>query len=127
VKEVGTRCDAETLEERCLMAVSDCGAREMRFRWTAPELWQRAIWFSAGVVATDSSTDTPDADAVTEVSFPLTPAASASAHYESVVQHNCSLGARGGSDHALRPVLGAMLWIGVLSARVHARRARGRC
>jgi len=124
VKEEATRCEATLLEERCLLAVSDCGAQEFRFRWTAPPLWQRSIWFSTGLVATDRSTDTPDADAVTEISFPLIPAASASARYETEVTHDCGVewGAR--SDGMTRPALAAFLWISILGCRLQARRAR---
>ncbi len=125
VEEQETRCEANELEERCVLAVSDCGAQELRFRWTAPASWQRSIWFSTGFVATEVSSDTPEADAVTERALPLHPAASQSERYESRLDGGCSTT----GDPLARP-LGATGWVlacmAALALGGRAWRGRGR-
>ena len=104
------RCEANALEQRCLLAVLACGASELRFRWTAPAQWQGPIWFSAGFVATNRISGGPEADAVTEVTHVLRPAAPATKSYETELGGGCRVG-----DHRAARVpwlaLGALLWL----------------
>jgi hypothetical protein len=125
VEERETRCEATELEERCLLAVSDCGAQELRFRWTAPDSWQRSIWFATGFVATETSSDTPEADAVTERAYALRPAASESERYESRLQGDCSATGRRLAQ-ATWPAGWALACIGALVVRARSWRGQER-
>lgn len=121
--EQETRCDAGALEERCILAVSDCGAQEVRLRWTAPDSWQRTIWFAAGFVATEASSDTPEADGVNQGLIALRPAASESEHYASQLEGGCSASCgRLGAKAA--PVGVALASAAVLRLRARKRRDR---
>ncbi|MDH5672148.1 MAG: hypothetical protein OEZ06_08365 [Myxococcales bacterium] len=91
--EEAVRCDANALGQRCLAAVLSCGAEETRISWTAPPTWQGAIWLSAGFVATEKVSGDPHSDAVTMISRPLLPAASAAEHYETRLRGSCAVSA----------------------------------
>lgn len=113
-----THCDANQLEARCLLAVRSCGAQEVRLRWTAPPQWEGPIWFSAGFVATDQLSGTPDGDSVHEVALPLMPASSGSAQYESLLHGGCSTVAVGASSSEIALPLAALLvWLGLMRRR----------
>jgi hypothetical protein len=126
VDEQETRCEASELEERCLLAVADCGAQELRFRWTAPDSWQRSIWFSTGFVATEVSSDSPEADAVTERAIPLHPAASDSERYESRLAGGCSAGGRRLATSSRNDAGWALACMAALALRGRATRPRER-
>jgi hypothetical protein len=49
---------------RQLVSVIDCGARALRFRWTAPVVAPERVWFHVGFITTDEDT-TPAGDGVT--------------------------------------------------------------
>ena len=95
--ESGTRCEASKLGQRCVAAVLSCGVRELHLKWTAPKNWQGAIWFSAGLVATDAVSGDPDGDAVTELTKVMMPAASDGARYQSTLHGDCAASPPGGA------------------------------
>jgi hypothetical protein len=117
-------CDANKLGSRCLLTVRACGADEVRVRWTAPSEYQGPIWFSAGFVATEQFSGTPDGDSVNEITRPLLPATSGAASYEAQLKGACSIA----RDASAAPTgwLAALSfgWIalGVRSARRRHRR-----
>jgi hypothetical protein len=118
--DIRLECNAAGLNQRCLVTVEGCGAREVRMTWTAPEQWQGNIWFSAGFVSTDQASAKPnDADGVTMLSIPLAPAASSSAGYVSKLESGCSV--RG--VHAPSRTVG---WLGFSFGLVVLRRVRRR-
>jgi hypothetical protein len=55
---------------RQLVSVVDCGARMVRFLWTAPTVVQERIWFNAGFVNSNDDA-APGGDGVTLVTLPL--------------------------------------------------------
>lgn len=87
-----SRCEANSVGERCVVAVKSCGARELRVRWTAPPQAQDSVWFSAGFVATDRLSRNPQRDSVTEIAGPLRPVGGASTEYETTLDGGCSVG-----------------------------------
>ncbi len=119
-----THCDANHLGFRCLLTVRSCGARELDFRWTAPAQWQGPIWFSAGFVATDQLSGTPENDSVREVKLPLMPATSGAALYESKLQGGCSAGTTPGvpAHRTLPPVAAILLWLVLMRRRAGVSR-----
>ena len=119
--EEGVRCEATKLGQRCLVAVVSCGARELRFRWTAPAKWQGPIWLSAGLVATDRVSGDPQGDSVTQLSEVVLPSASQSARYEARLHGGCSVG----SVPARSPAFGVgLLLLGLWTRIVGMRRRR---
>ncbi|MGD8862642.1 MAG: hypothetical protein PVI30_21710 [Myxococcales bacterium] len=114
------RCEARQLGQRCIVAMSSCGASEVRIRWTSPPTWEGPIWFSAGFVATDALSGDFTADSVDQVSVPLVQANSDSGRYERTLRSGCSL-STGTPDNVAGPLLAACL--GLLLQR---RRRRGR-
>jgi hypothetical protein len=74
---------------RCLLAVSGCGSKELRFTWRSPKQFQGVVWFSASFVTTDHVSRSPDGDAVSEVTIPLAPAGAGG--YEAELEQSCSL------------------------------------
>ena len=79
-------CDAEeggappsevhaTEDGRTLLSVVDCGAKTLRFQWTAPLTAASAVWFDLGFVASNEDT-TPAGDGVTMVRRTITGARS---------------------------------------------------
>ncbi len=61
---------------RKLVSVVDCGARVVRFLWTAPPSAAGTIWFNAGFVRSNADA-APTGDGVTLVRSPITVAGSA--------------------------------------------------
>jgi hypothetical protein len=49
---------------RQLVSVVDCGARQVRFRWTAPAIAPEAVWLHVGFITSNEDT-TPKGDGVT--------------------------------------------------------------
>lgn len=60
----------ESDEGRNLIAVPDCGARAVRFIWTAPSADVGTVWMAGGVVHSDKGAD-PIGDGVTLLRTPL--------------------------------------------------------
>jgi hypothetical protein len=106
----------EAEDQRQLVSLVDCGAKLLRFRWTAPLMAAGPIWFNAGFVVSNEDA-APTGDGVTLVARPLAPSGSA-LPTEQIAQ-GCSTVPR--SFHA--PPL---LWILPLIAAGLRRRARRR-
>jgi len=102
--EEGTHCIADGLGQRCLATVLSCGARELRFRWTAPDEAQGAIWLSAGFVATEHAEGTAENDAVTELSVVLRPADARDTPYETELHQACGVAGGVGERRAGQPI-----------------------
>lgn len=116
------RCEARHLGQRCLIALNSCGAQQARFIWTAPSTQEGPIWFSAGFVASEQLSGTPDADAVYEISVPMVPGGGASGRYQETLRGTCSVS-------RVRDDGGHGLWYGVIAGLALAlwlRRARVR-
>jgi hypothetical protein len=73
---------------RQFVTVVDCGARMLRFKWTAPALVPGTVWFNLGFVASNDDV-LPGGDGVTLVGMPLPPSGTALAT-RSVAQGSCS-------------------------------------
>jgi hypothetical protein len=101
---------------RNLVSVIDCGARALRFLWTAPPSAAGPLWFDLGFV-TSNQDATPAGDGVTLVRRPLPAAGQALA--TRAVAHGCSAspGRTRGSMLSCLLLLG-IGWCG------HRRRAR---
>ncbi len=114
------RCEAQQLGHRCLVAVIPCGAKQLRFTWTPPATQTGPIWFSAGYVATDASSGTPDLDSVQELVMPIQAAALGGAAYEETLRSGCAL-------VPARPRAGSFPWsLGFVALAWFARRARSK-
>jgi hypothetical protein len=59
-------------EGRQFLSVIDCGAKLVRFQWTAPMAGAGTVWFNAGFVASDAD-GSARGDGVTLVRMPLPP------------------------------------------------------
>lgn len=84
------RCEARNLGQRCLIALNSCGAQQVRFIWTSPMTQEGPIWFSAGFVASEALSGTPEDDAVYELSVPMVQGAGASGRYQETLRGTCS-------------------------------------
>jgi MYXO-CTERM domain-containing protein len=107
---------------RQLLSVIDCGARMVRFQWTAPAMSPERVWLHVGFVAADHDA-TPAGDAVTMVKHPL-PVAGQKLGTHVVAQSGCSVtqpGSRRGAVEA-----GTWLGLGLLGARRRRRTVRSR-
>jgi hypothetical protein len=111
-------CEAHQLGQRCIVALDSCGAKQARFTWTAPSRWEGAIWFSAGFVASEALSGTPEGDSVQEVSLPVVQSGTAAATYQQTLHNGCSLSGEGAAR-------GAGIWAAVVLA-LCALRARRR-
>lgn len=60
-----------TLAPRSVMNVADCGARRLRFLWTAPLQANSQLWLSGTIVAADGMGDV-NGDGVTSFARPIT-------------------------------------------------------
>ncbi len=60
-----------TLAARRVMNVADCGARRLRFLWTAPPQATTQLWLSGAIVAADGMGDV-HGDGVTDIARPIT-------------------------------------------------------
>jgi MYXO-CTERM domain-containing protein len=114
------RCEARQLGQRCIVALTSCGASEVRIRWTTPPTWEGPIWFSAGFVATDALSGDFAADSVDQVSVPLVQADGESGKYERTLRSGCSLSPGPGSAGA------GALSLAALGLALRRRRRRGR-
>jgi hypothetical protein len=116
------RCEVRQLGQRCLIALSSCGAQQIRFTWIAPSTWEGPIWFSAGFVASEALDGTFEQDSVDEFSVPVVQAGSSSAAYQETLHNACTLvGARSRRSSA---ALGLFVAPGVLLALRARRRGR---
>jgi hypothetical protein len=114
------RCDAQLLGQRCIIALSSCGAQQIRFTWVAPATLQGPIWFSAGFVATDALSGTFEHDSVEEVALALVPAGTPGALYRAKLQSACAVSAVASGPWPTAAVLVFMCWC---SARLGRRRS----
>ncbi len=107
---------------RCLIAVKGCGSEAVSFDWTAPVDYQGTIFFSAGFVATDVISQTPEQDAVTEVTLPIKPAGAS--EYETTLGQTCSVSP---SPASKRPIASLVVFGAVLFGfcRRRTRQSRG--
>jgi hypothetical protein len=101
---------------RQLVSVVDCGAKMVRFQWTAPLKAAGPVWFNAGFVASNEDA-TAAGDGVTLVSRALPPAGQSLE--TRLVAHGCTLVTRNGAGHPLPLIL-------LLTAAGMRRRARRR-
>jgi hypothetical protein len=107
---------------RQLVSVIDCGARMLRFRWTAPAIAPDSVWFHVGFITTDEDT-TPQGDGVTMARHVLPRAGTTSAgepRPTRVIAQGCS------ATHAQRDRRSALALLCLLVAlawrRAHATR-----
>ncbi len=115
------RCESRQLGQRCLIAVSSCGAEQTRIVWKAPPSVEGPIWFSAGFVATDALSGEPTGDFVTELAMPMVQQGSSSTQYEASLRNACSVnhvGRTGAHDSAI------FGWLGVIASVVIVSRRR---
>jgi hypothetical protein len=124
------RCEARQLGQRCVIALSSCGSKLLRFAWTAPPTWEGPIWFSAGFVASEALSGTPADDAVDEVSVPIVQADAKSDDYRQLLQGGCGLSpaparAIGGERRGVGLGLGLALTALVVRRRRAAHRKGG--
>jgi hypothetical protein len=93
---------------RTLVSVVDCGARMLRFLWTAPDQVQGRVWFNLGFVVSDDNA-APDGDGVTLVAAPLSVMGAAAP--TRMVAQGCSVAAPRSSARAFTPLwLLALAW-----------------
>jgi hypothetical protein len=114
------RCESRRLGQRCLLALNNCGAHEMRFTWTAPATWEGPIWFSAGFVASEVLSGTSQEDSVQEVSIPIVQAGTPGSEYEQTLRSGCEVVRAGATGYA------SGLWAAGPWALLLLRRARRR-
>jgi hypothetical protein len=101
---------------RQLLSVIDCGARMVRFQWTAPATSPERVWLHVGFVAADHDA-TPAGDAVTMVKHAL-PVAGRKLGTQLVATSGCSVAQPG----SRRGAVDAGTWLGL--ALLNARRRR---
>ena len=77
---------------RMIVAVPECGARLVRYQWTAPAVATGTLWFTAGAVSSDEAADA-EGDGVTVLRYPLVPAGAAP--YQDAIAEGCSVGVVG--------------------------------
>jgi hypothetical protein len=131
IKPDGTgllRCEARNLGQRCVLALTSCGAREIRFTWTAPPTWEGPIWFSAGFVASEALSGTSQADSVQEVTVPVVQAGTPGATYEQTLRRDCGVArvAREGSVASRAGARGCGLAVAAIGVAWLLRRTRRR-
>lgn len=116
-------CEARQLGQRCIIALSSCGAHQVQVRWTPPDTGAPGpIWFSAGLVASEALSGTPQDDYVYEFSAPMVPKGSASDSYEAVLEGApCSVGAVG-LRHSQG--VGVLLLLGLCGLGLRRRRSQ---
>ena len=122
------RCESRLLGQRCVVAISSCGSKSLRFTWTAPPTWEGPIWLSAGFVASEALSGTPQQDSVDEISIPIVQADAKQKTYRQVLRSGCGLSNLGLTQRGAAAwssglsLLGAALW----ARRRASSRARGR-
>jgi hypothetical protein len=113
------RCEVRHLGQRCLIALTSCGAQLARIIWTPPSTEEGPIWFSAGFVTSEQLSNTPEGDAVYEVSVPMVQGGSDSSTYQETLRGTCSVqrphGATYGSGASSTLGLLALVWLAVIS------------
>jgi len=105
------RCEARQLGQRCIIALTSCGAQEIRFTWTAPATSEGPIWFSGGFVATESLSGTFEQDSVHEISVPVVQAGTPGAMYEETLRSACSLAPPRERSHVMALGLGSLAMV----------------
>jgi hypothetical protein len=111
-----SRCEANSVGQRCVIAVKACGAQELRLRWTAPPQPDDSIWFAGGFVATDRVSGNPQSDSVAEFAGALQPLGAGTGH-ESALEGGCNVASG-------RP--GSATWLSLLLTGVVGRVIRQR-
>lgn len=114
------RCEARQLGQRCILALNSCGAQQTRFVWTPPLTQEGAIWFSAGFVASEQLSGTPENDSVYEISVPMVQSNSGEKQYQETLRGACSV--RSVRAGAAEP-FAALLAFGWLVRRARRRRS----
>jgi hypothetical protein len=120
------RCESRQLGQRCVVALTSCGAQQIRLAWTAPPRWEGPIWFSAGFVATEALSGTPEFDSFKEVSLPIAQAGAASTAYQQVLHSSCTLVAIGPQPSAAAPLSVLTVWLWLAWRRLRRARQPGR-
>jgi len=115
------RCESRQLGQRCVIALKSCGAEEVRVVWKAPPSQEGPIWFSAGFVASEALSGTPENDSVFEVAMPMNQLDSSSATYTQNLRNACSV-TRVGSRGSDGLWFGVLLVLGTLCARRNTRK-----
>jgi len=115
------RCDSRQLGQRCIVALKSCGADELRVVWTAPPSDEGPVWFSAGFVATDALTGTPENDSVVEFAMPMTSLASSGGDYQRTLRSACSVSSVGGGV-SQRSLVGVLLLLALVLITLRSRR-----
>jgi hypothetical protein len=116
------RCDPSQPGQRCLVTVQVCGARMLRFTWTAPSAQAGQLWFAAGLVATERLSAEPTGDDVSLALQPIFPASSGAARYVSEVDHGCGVTGHGlDSRPSLAVWVLAGLWLATHKQRTSRR------
>lgn len=118
------RCESRQLGQRCLIALSACGARQVRIVWTPPSTQEGPIWFSAGFVATEALSGDPTADSIQEISVPLIQSDSETGRYEEILHGGCAVARPGARASQALTWLGWSALLGLCVRR--ARRSRMR-
>lgn len=105
------RCTSRQLGQRCIVALTSCGAQQIRLRWTAPDRPQGPIWFAAGFVATEALSGGFEGDSVHEIRVPMVQADAAGGDYQRVLSSGCAVGGDRPPLDAYHGVVGlALLW-----------------
>jgi hypothetical protein len=104
---------------RQLVSVVDCGAKLVRFQWTAPLQAAGPVWFNVGFVASNEDA-TPAGDGVTLVSRPLAPTGQSLG--TRLVAHGCAFVAR---SEATDPLPTILLLLTAAWVRRHPHRRKG--
>ena len=108
---------------RNLIAIPECGARAVRFFWTAPATSVGTIWMAGGVVSSDEQAS-PEGDGVTLLRRPLLPKAG-QAYLREIASGCSSLGVTG-PRLACSPTLLSVSLISVVALGIRAgARRRG--
>lgn len=110
-----SRCEARQLGQRCIVALTSCGAQEVRMRWTTPITWQGPIWFSAGFVATEALSGDYLNDSVEQVAIPMLQAGAATTQYQRALRSGCGL-ARPAASPSPGPLLAGLACVAALLA-----------
>lgn len=115
------RCDSRQLGQRCIVALKSCGAEELRIVWTAPPSEEGPVWFSAGFVATDALSGTPEDDSVVELAMPMNSLGSSSGSYQRTLRSACSVSNVGVGANT-RPLVSVLLLLAIVLIATRSRR-----
>jgi hypothetical protein len=106
---------------RQFVTVVDCGARMLRFKWTAPALAPGTVWFNLGFVVSNDDV-LAGGDGVTMVAMPLPPSGTALAT-RTVAQGACSAARPVGTDTSASGPL-VLLAAALIAVRRRSRSGR---